>query len=88
MIFCQRAWWFAWEPSCEPEGKGNFMYGAKCSAKQLKDLPRMIVILNVVPIIGLALWPMAGAGHLASHLLCGEYGIQRGTSEIKLQGSL
>eukprot|EP00913_Durusdinium_trenchii_P035945 g33632.t1 len=51
--------------------KGNFMYGAKCSAEQLKDpkpdrpvgrqssrvqdLPRMIVILNVVPIIILAL---------------------------------
>ncbi|CAJ1457544.1 unnamed protein product [Effrenium voratum] len=34
--------------------KGNFMYGAKCSAEQLRDLPRIIVILNVLPIVVLA----------------------------------
>jgi len=35
--------------------KGNFMYGARCTVEQLKDVPRMTVILNVVPIIVLAL---------------------------------
>lgn len=27
--------------------KGNFMYGAKCSQEQLRDLPRIVVLLNV-----------------------------------------
>eukprot|EP00434_Breviolum_minutum_P001590 symbB.v1.2.001404.t2/scaffold75.1/size348941/10 len=31
------------------------MYGARCTVEQLKDVPRMTVILNVVPIIVLAL---------------------------------
>jgi len=43
------------ELDAKNERKGNFMYGAKCSSEQLKELPRMIVILNVLPIIVLAL---------------------------------
>jgi len=46
--------------------KGNFMYGAKCTKQQMQDLPRIIVLLNVVGIaivacacghwLSLALW--------------------------------
>lgn len=35
--------------------KGNFMYGAKCTLEQMKDLPRIIVVLNVLGIFVLAL---------------------------------
>eukprot|EP00971_Amphidinium_carterae_P301046 5981679-Amphidinium_carterae.1 len=28
--------------------KGNFLYGAKCTREQLKDLPSIVVILNVL----------------------------------------
>jgi len=33
--------------------KGNFMYGAKCSMEQMRDLPRVIVLLNVAGIFAL-----------------------------------
>mmetsp|Transcript_40179 Transcript_40179/g.129031 ORF Transcript_40179/g.129031 Transcript_40179/m.129031 type:complete len:318 (+) Transcript_40179:67-1020(+) len=35
--------------------KGNFMYGAKCTKEQVRDLPRIIVLMNVVGIAVLAL---------------------------------
>lgn len=48
------------------ERKGNFMYGAKCTGEQMRDLPRIIIVLNVAGIValgclcghwmGLALW--------------------------------
>jgi len=35
--------------------KGNFMYGAKCSSEQMRDLPLIIVVLNFASIAILAL---------------------------------
>mmetsp|Transcript_73480 Transcript_73480/g.226862 ORF Transcript_73480/g.226862 Transcript_73480/m.226862 type:complete len:303 (+) Transcript_73480:70-978(+) len=35
--------------------KGNFMYGAKCSRDQMRELPRIIVLLNLMGIAILAL---------------------------------
>lgn len=34
--------------------KGNFMYGAKCTQQQMKELPRIVVLLNVAGIAVLA----------------------------------
>jgi len=34
--------------------KGNFMYGAKCTQEQMRDLPRIIVLMNVFGIAVLA----------------------------------
>jgi 4-hydroxybenzoate polyprenyltransferase len=35
--------------------KGNFMYGAKCTKEQMRDVPRIIALTNVVSIAALAL---------------------------------
>mmetsp|Transcript_83247 Transcript_83247/g.193377 ORF Transcript_83247/g.193377 Transcript_83247/m.193377 type:complete len:312 (-) Transcript_83247:148-1083(-) len=35
--------------------KGNFMYGAKCTHEQLRDLPKIIVAINVLGIVILAM---------------------------------
>jgi len=42
------------ELDAKNDRKGNFMYGAKCSMKQMEDLPRIIVLLNVLPVIVIA----------------------------------
>jgi len=42
------------ELDAKNDRKGNFMYGAKCSREQMRDLPRVIAILNVLPIMVLA----------------------------------
>lgn len=42
------------ELDAKNDRKGNFMYGAKCSREQMKELPRLIVLLNVVSMVILA----------------------------------
>mmetsp|Transcript_62161 Transcript_62161/g.189827 ORF Transcript_62161/g.189827 Transcript_62161/m.189827 type:complete len:326 (-) Transcript_62161:58-1035(-) len=34
--------------------KGNFMYGAKCTREQMRDVPRIIVLVNVLGVLVLA----------------------------------
>jgi len=43
------------EIDSDNDRKGNFLYGAKCTREQMRDVPRIIVLTNVLGILALAM---------------------------------